>query len=312
MAYILAFGSHLPDRVVTNEELAERTGKKAEWIEDVSGIVERRWADEGTSVADLAAAAGRDCLLRAGIDASEVSMILVASGSAERRFPGPAASTGQRLGIAGVPAIDLPMASAGSLFGLALAANLAAVYPNILVIGAEKMSAVIEREALDPNTAILFGDGAGACLVSATHGIWQIVDSVLHSDGTASEILRLGLTGSLEMSGMQVIMQASRKFPAVVKELLERNAMDAGQIDYFVPHQANANLIARISRSLGVEESKFITNIRTRGNTSSASMLIAAAEAGAQLEGRTVCYSAFGAGLHWGALLAKPAESVTT
>jgi 3-oxoacyl-[acyl-carrier-protein] synthase-3 len=268
----------------------------------VSGIEERRWAGADESLADLATAAAEDCLRKTRLEPAAVSMVMVASGSAELRFPGPAATVALRIGAAGAPAIDLPMASAGALFGMALAARLVGSFENILVVGAEKMSAVVDREPFDASTGILFGDGAGASVVSGRAGAWRVVDSVLHSDASAGGILQLPLAGPLEMDGMQVIVQAQRKFPAAVKELLARNGLTAQQVDHFIPHQANQNLIVRIAKALGVGSEKFVSNIRLRGNTSSASMLIAAAEA--ELDGSLACFSAFGAGLHWGAVLA--------
>jgi 3-oxoacyl-[acyl-carrier-protein] synthase-3 len=302
MAFLRAFGAHFPPRVVSNAEIAARIGKPAAWIVEMSGIEERRWADATISVADLGAAAATDCLAKAGVAAPEVGMVIVASGSAERRFPGPAAETALKLGIAGVAALDVPVASAGSLIGLALATALAERYNNILVVGAEKVSAVIEAAPLDPNTAMLFGDGSGACLVSASGGVWRIVDSVLHSDGSFAGALQLPLSGGLTMDGLTVIMQAARKIPSAIMELLARAGRTASDVDHFVMHQANLNLIVRVARALKVPEDRFYSNIARYGNTSSASMLAAAA--GAELSGRTLCLAAFGAGFHWGALLA--------
>jgi 3-oxoacyl-[acyl-carrier-protein] synthase-3 len=306
--FLRAFGAMTPARVVPNAEIAERIGKTPEWILDVSGIEERRWAPPETSVADLALCAASSCLNRAGIPASAVGMLILASGSAEWRFPGPAAEVAHRLGLEGAPALDLPAASAGSLLGLAIAARMAGLYREILVIGAEKMSAVLESAPLDPNTAMLFGDGAGACLVSADTGEWSIVDTVLHSDGAFSEALRLPLSGPLAMDGMTVILQASRKIPGAITELLRRNRREAARIGHFVLHQANHNLTVRVARALGVPQSRFVSNIRRYGNTSSASMLLAAAEA--DLSGESLCLAAFGAGFHWGAMLAdrRPPE----
>src|SRR5262245_3271118 len=166
-AFLRGFGSFLPERVVSNAELAERIGRTAEWIENVSGIRERRWADSETSVAGMAVEAARDCLNRTGVNAASVGMLFVSSGSASRGFPGPAAEVAQKLGLGQTPAIDIPIASAGSLFGLAFAMRLAEHHGDILVVAAEKMSSAVAADPLDPNTAILFGDGAGAALVSA-------------------------------------------------------------------------------------------------------------------------------------------------
>ncbi|MGH9657751.1 MAG: 3-oxoacyl-ACP synthase III family protein, partial [Bryobacteraceae bacterium] len=187
MAFLRAFGSYLPSRVVTSEEIGARVGATAEWIRNVSGIEERRFASSGESVADMGARAAEDCLQRAGAAPAEVGLLLVASGSSERRFPGPAASVAARLGLTETPAIDLPMASAGSLFALALAGRLAAAHGNVLVVAAEKMSSVVMHEPLDRATAVLFGDGAGACLVSADRGVARIVDCSLSTDGSFAE-----------------------------------------------------------------------------------------------------------------------------
>ena len=205
-------------------------------------------------------------------------MILVSSGSSERRFPGPASTIAHALGIDGVPAIDLPIASAGSLFGMALAASLSAIHGNILVIASEKMSAIVSREPLERGVAPLFGDGAGACLIRPEDGPVKIVDSVLHSDGAFAEDLRLEFDAPLEMNGRSVILQASRKIPSAIGELLERNGRPASSVKVFLMHQANQNLMDRVARALQVDAARFYSNIRRYGNTSSASMLIAAAE----------------------------------
>src|SRR5271166_1345025 len=170
MAFLRAFGCYVPSRVVGNAELSQRLGCEPDWILTMSGIAERRYAEETETVIDLAVRAGADCLARAAVDTGKIGLVIVSSGSAERRFPGPAAETAVKLGLAGVAAIDLPMASAGSLFGLAMAADLSGSCDQVLVIAAEKMSTVVAHTPLDRNTAILFGDGAGACLVDPAEG----------------------------------------------------------------------------------------------------------------------------------------------
>jgi 3-oxoacyl-[acyl-carrier-protein] synthase III len=308
MAYLKGFGMALPARVVGNAEMGALTGAAPEWILSVSGIAERRFAGETETVADLAASAAEHCLQQCGIDASSLGMVIVASGTAERRFPGPAATVAHRLGLSGPPALDVPLPSAGSLVALAMAARLATGYENILVIGAEKMSSVVMRQPTQPGTAVLFGDGAGACLVSASGGAAEVVDSAIYSDGAFSEELRLSFDAPLEMNGRAVIMQASRKIPRAIAELLERNRVAPGEVEAFIMHQANQNLTDRVARALSVPSSRFYSNIRRYGNTSAASMLIAAAEwsqAAGFRTGAPVVFAAFGAGLHWGALLAR-------
>jgi 3-oxoacyl-[acyl-carrier-protein] synthase-3 len=308
VAAIRGFGAYLPSRVVTNGELGARLDCEAGWILDVSGIEERRYADPEESVASMGAIAAKQCLERAGVSANEVGMILVSSGSSERRFPGPASAIAHELSMDGVPAIDLPLASAGSLFGMVLAASLSVIHGNILVVASEKMSAIVAREPLERGVAPLFGDGAGACVISPEDGPVKIVDAVLHSDGTFAQDLRLDFTAPLEMNGRSVILQASRKIPSATVELLERNHRTASAVKVFLMHQANQNLMDRVARALGVDAARFYSNIRRFGNTSSASMLIAAAEwwrDPGPRAGDLISFAAFGAGFHWGALLAE-------
>ena len=305
MAYLAGFGHYVPSRVVTNAEIGARVDSDPAWILNVSGIEERRFADS-ESLVDLAVRAGELALASAGVLADELEMVMVASGTSARSFPGPAVSVAERLGATPAAAIDLPMASAGSLFGLALAARLAR--GPILVIGAEKMSSVVEREPLEKGVAILFGDGAGACVVHPQRGLLKVLDSELCSDGAFAEDLKLEHGQPLAMNGRVVILQASRKIPAAIASVLTRNQRAAAEVPVFLMHQANQNLIDRVAQALGVEPARFYSNIRRYGNTSSASMLIAASEffAAQQLPpAQPVIFAAFGAGFHWGALLTE-------
>jgi 3-oxoacyl-[acyl-carrier-protein] synthase III len=310
VAYLRAFGAYLPSRIVPNAEVGAMVDTGADWIQNVSGIEERRWAAEGESVTELAVRASEDCLTRAGAAAADVRMLIVSSGSAERRFPGPAAAVANRIGLSEIPAIDLPVASAGSLFGLSLAAQLSATTGPILVVAAEKMSGVVLQQPMDRGVAPLFGDGAGACLVTPEDGqsCARVIDSMVATDGAYTEDLRLEFGRSIEMNGRSVILQASRKIPRSVAEVLSRNGRCAADVAVFLMHQANQNLIVRVAEALGVAPERFFSNIKRYGNTSSASMLIAAKEwfDGNRLAaGVPVVFAAFGAGFHWGALLAE-------
>jgi len=303
VAAIQGFGAYLPSRIVTNTELAARLDCEPGWFLDVSGIEERRYAAPEETVASMGAAAAR-----AAMNAGNIGMILASSGSAERRFPGPAASIAHDLGLDGVPAIDLPVASAGGLFGMSLAASLAPTHGNILVIASEKMSTVAMREPLERGVAPLFGDGAGACLIGPEAGPVRVIDSVLHSDGAFAEDLHLDFEAPLSMNGRSVILQASRKIPSAIGELLKRNGKSASAVKVFLMHQANQNLMDRVAKALAVDPGYFYSNIRRYGNTSSASMLIAASEWWREPgpnKGDLICFAAFGAGFHWGALLAQ-------
>jgi 3-oxoacyl-[acyl-carrier-protein] synthase III len=308
VAFLKAFGAYVPARVVPNEELAAQLNCTPAWIVEMSGIEERRYAAPEETVAGMAVAAARQCLDRAGMTAADIGLLIVSSGSSERRFPGPASTIAHQLGAANIPALDVPMASAGGLFGMALAQSLTQVYGNVLVVAAEKMSTVASRAPAEPGIAILFGDGAGACIIAPGDGPAKIVDAVLHSDGAFAEDLRLEFEAPLAMNGRSVIMQASRKIPGAIAEVLRKNSKAAASVEIFLMHQANQNLIDRVARALEVEPRKFYSNIRRYGNTSSASMLIAACEwwqeHGPQ-PGSLICFAAFGAGFHWGALLVE-------
>ena len=308
MSYLRAFGCWLPPRRVSNAEIAPLLDASPEWVLDVTGIEERRYAAQEDTVAAIGVRAAQNCLERAGVAAADLGMILVASGSSDRFCPGPASQIAAALGLGSTPALDIPVASAGSLIGLALAARLAPSVGRILVIGAEIMS---RRALLTPeskNIAILFGDGAGACLVDPEIGFARIADSCLYTDGSQAEILTIE-ERAFQMDGPAVILQASRKIPRAISELLTRNQLAVSDVEMFLMHQANLNLIHRVAGSLKVGRDKFFTNIGRYGNTSSASMLIAADEwwrgQGSLLRGPMVL-AAFGAGLNWGALLALP------
>jgi 3-oxoacyl-[acyl-carrier-protein] synthase-3 len=304
MPSIHSFGRYVPDRVVTNAELGATLGRDAEWIKQVSGIEERRIAAPDQTVADLAVAAARECLSRS--DAPKVGCVIVASGSSERRFPGPAAEVAHALGFTGVPALDLPYASTGGLFGIALAGQLAPLYGPILVAAAEKMFQ--PASAAPAETAILFGDGAGACLITPDARGLAILDSALHSDGSGSANLYMDLAGPVAMNGLAVIRHASRRLPEVIQELLMKHSIAPDAVAAFLTHQANQNLIERVARALNVPPDRFYSNIHRYGNTSSASVLIAASEwneTATLRPGDTVCFAAFGAGFHWGAVLAR-------
>jgi 3-oxoacyl-[acyl-carrier-protein] synthase-3 len=306
MAFLRAFGSYLPPRRVTNEELAPLVGTDPAWILQVSGIQERRYAADEDTVASLGLLAAQDCLKKAGASAQELGMILVASGSSERFCPGPAVEVAAGLGLTATPALDIPVASCGSLIGLSLAAQLAAKVGPVLVVGAEIMSRRVDRTPEGKDTAILFGDGAGACLVDPHSGFARIADWTLSTDGTAAGILKIERE-RIVMDGKSVILQAYRKMPRAISELLGRNSVTSADVGVYLLHQANLNLIERVATGLNVPFDRFFVNIAHYGNTSSASMLIAANEwraAHPEPVSAPMVFSAFGAGVQWGALLA--------
>jgi len=308
MAYLRAFGSWLPSRRVSNREIASLVDATPEWIVEVSGIEERRYASDEDTVAGIGLLAAQDCLEKAGATAAELGMILVASGSSDRFCPGPASQIASGLGLNATPSFDIPVASAGSLIGLALAAKLAPSAGRVLVVGTEIMSRRINLTPDGKNSAILFGDGAGAALVDAETGFARIADSCLYTDGASAETIFV-VDGQFHMDGSAVIMQASRKIPRAINELLARNGIAAAEVEAFLLHQANLNLIVRVATAVKAPRERFFTNIARYGNTSSASLLIAADEwhsAQATAPSGPLIFSAFGTGLNWGALLALP------
>jgi 3-oxoacyl-[acyl-carrier-protein] synthase-3 len=310
MSYLRAFGHHLPTRIVTNADLETRTGRAASTIEKSSGILDRRYAAEDETVADLGLTAANICLKNANLTEQDIGLILFSSGSAERTFPGPASVLAQKLGLTTTPAIDIPVASAGSLIALAFAADLAPRYGNILVVASEIMSRRISDA--DPDTAILFGDGAGACIVTndpAPNSL-RIADVSLSTDGNYAEALKLELGGSIQMKGLDVIVQASRKIPRSIEDLLTKNNLKPSDVGVYLMHQANVNLIRKVATALSVPEDRFFRNITHYGNTSSASLLIAASEwhaANPTAPTTPIVFAAFGAGFNWGSILALPA-----
>jgi 3-oxoacyl-[acyl-carrier-protein] synthase III len=305
MAYIRGFGRYLPERVVDNQEVAALTGADPSWILEMSGIATRRFAAEGETVASMAAAAARHAL--GDLAPLELDLILVSSGASDRRFPGPASEVQHLLGASKAVAWDIPLASAGSLFGMAQAEMCSGRYRKILVAASEKMSVPAFVDGYEKGTAMLFGDGAGACLIDADRGAARIVDFELGTNGEAASELRLDFDSSIRMNGRMVIMHASRKLPSVIQTLLSRNGNQQPAI--YLMHQANSNLIEKVAKTLNVPVSDFYSNIARYGNTSSASMLIAASEwaeeTGGFKPGQSAVFAAFGAGFQWGALLAE-------
>jgi 3-oxoacyl-[acyl-carrier-protein] synthase III len=310
MSYLRAFGHYLPTRIVTNADLETRTGRNAASIEKSSGILERRYASEDETVADLGLAAANICLKNANLTAQDIGLILFSSGSAERTFPGPASQLAAKLGLTATPAIDIPVASAGSLIAIAFAADLAPRYGNILIVASEIMSRRISDA--DPDTAILFGDGAGACIVAndpAPNSL-RIADVSLSTDGNYAEALKLEHGGAIQMRGLDVIVQASRKIPRSIEDLLTKNNLKPSDAGVYLMHQANLNLIRKVATALSVPEDRFFRNISHYGNTSSASLLIAASEwrtVNPTPPTTPIVLAVFGAGFNWGSILAVPA-----
>ncbi len=308
MISILGFGRYLPEGLITNEMLEAEFGTERGWVLGACGIRERRVASEGQGVGVLAHRAAEDCLRKCGLAPSDLGAIVVGTGTPPRQFPGVSADLQRALGAPGIPAFDIHLASAGGLFALGTAVDLCARYGPVLVVGAERMTEVMAREPRAKETAILFGDGAGACVVAPGEGPLEVVDVRLHSDATFGDAIKLEFGGTFEMEGRTVILQANRKLQAAISDIASRNGVALGDVGLFLFHQANLNLLRQVGRALQLPEEKVFVNLDRYGNTSAASLLIAASEAwdlDLIAPGSTVVMAAFGAGLSWGAALLR-------
>jgi 3-oxoacyl-[acyl-carrier-protein] synthase III len=303
-AGILGLGTALPERAVANAEIAARLGVTDQWIERRTGIGERRYAAPGQRVTDLACAAGAAALEDAGLDASEIEMVLVATLASDEITPSAAPLVAHELGIGKVAAIDIGAACAGSLAALAHATAWieAGHARNVLVIGAEVLTRFVDFD--DPRTAPLFADGAGALVVSAD-AAGEIGPLVLGSDGAAAGAIRATRErGVIEMQGHETFLMAVEKLSQSTREVLELAELTLEDVDLFVYHQANSRILAAVAERLSLPRERVFDCIAGLGNTSAASVPIALGEAvraGALAPGATVVLGAVGAGLVWGA-----------
>ncbi len=297
-------GAALPERTVATAALAGRLGVSDQWIERRTGIRERRYAAPGQRVTDLACAAASAALEDAGLAASEIDMVLVATLAPDEITPAAAPLVAHELGMDNVAAIDVGAACAGSLAALAHASAWieAGHARNVLVIGAEVLTRFIDFD--DPRTAPLFADGAGALVVSAD-AAGEIGPFVLGSDGAAASAIRVTRErGVLEMEGHETFLMAVEKLSQSTREVLQDAELTLEDIDLFVYHQANARILTAVAERLDVPRERVFDCIAGLGNTSAASVPIAlatAARTGALAPGATVVLGAVGAGLVWGA-----------
>jgi 3-oxoacyl-[acyl-carrier-protein] synthase-3 len=303
-AGIVGLGAALPERRVASAEIAARVGVDLDWITRRTGIAQRRYAAPGERVSDLAVAAGRAALLDAGIDASEVDMVLVATLAADEITPATAPLVAHELGTINAAAIDVGAACAGAIaaLGHATAWIEAGRARNVLVIGAEILTRFVDFD--DRRTAPLFGDGAGALVVSGDAD-GRIGPFVLGSDGAAASAIRATRErGVLEMEGHETFLMAVHRLATSTEQVLEQAGLWLGDVDLFVYHQANGRILSAVAERLGVAGERVFDCIAQLGNTSAASVplaLVEAQRAGALTPGARVVLGAVGAGLVWGA-----------
>jgi len=316
---IAGCGAYLPERVVTNLELADRLDTSDEWIRQRTGIGERRVAAPGELTSDLAVRAGERALTNAGVCPSDLDLLVVATATPDNTFPATAAKVQARLGMTRGAAFDVQAVCAGFIFALSVADNALRVGQarTALVIGAETFSRILDWD--DRSTCVLFGDGAGALVLKAVSvpspGGRFVLSHHLHSDGRQYEILYVDggpsstqSTGLLRMQGREVFRQAVQHLSDVIDEVLRANRLTAADIDWLVPHQANSRIIDSIGRKFGLAPEKVVITIERHANTSAASIplaLDAAVDDGRIKPGHLVLMEALGGGLSWGASLVR-------
>ncbi len=302
-AGIASIATALPRRVVANHEIAARLGVDDEWIRSRTGILERRHADASLTLAELAAEAASDALVRAGVAAADLDQVLVATSTADDRVPNAAPLVAARIGATTAGAIDVGAACTGFLSALELGA--AAVESgragSSLVIGAELMSRVLDLD--DRRTAGLFGDGAGAAVV-VPGGNGTIGPIRLRADGSGSRVVvATHEENKIRMDGRATFRAAVARLTEVTAEVVADAGLELADVDLFVYHQANTRILAAVGERLGLAPERVVDSIATHGNTSAASIPIALDEAlhdGRIGEGSKVFLGAFGAGFTWG------------
>ena len=312
-------GAYLPERIITNHELADRLDTSDEWIRQRTGIAERRVAAPGELTSDLAYYAAQRALTSAGIGGGDLDLLVLATATPDNTFPATATKVQARLGMTRGAAFDVQAVCAGFIFALSVADNALRLGQarTALVIGAETFSRILDWE--DRGTCVLFGDGAGALVLKAVPappvGGRHILSNHLHSDGRQYGILYVDGgpsstrgAGFLRMEGREVFRQAVQHLSEVVDEALRANDLTAADIDWLVPHQANSRVIDGMGRKLGLSADKIVMTIERHANTSAASIplaLDAAVNDGRIKPGDLVLMEALGGGLSWGASLVR-------
>lgn len=336
-AFVVGTGAALPEREVSNEELAAPLGLDPEWIHKASGIRSRRWAAPGETAGSLAARALRAALEDASLPAAEVDYLLFGTMTPDRFIPGSSYAVQRELGLGEIPCLDIRATCCNALYGLQLARALVAsgAARNVALCLSDVQSPWLQLTPEAGTVSMLFGDGASALLISkevsgegTAAAPLEVLDVLLSSDGAFVDDLGVrrpggefggGVPGDVteeeradffpRMNGQSVILQASRRMVAACRALLERNRVEAEQVRWVVPHQANAKLLAQVARGLGFRrEGGLVSVLEQLGNTSSASMGLALdtlRRSGEVSAGDLLLLPAFGAGFTWGAGLCR-------
>lgn len=328
-AKIAGIGKYLPPRVVPNRELESLMDTSDEWIQERSGIKERRFAADDAGSTTMGVEAARGALADAGWQPGDVQFIIFATLSPDFYFPGNGVLLQRELGLAGIGALDVRNQCTGFVYGLSVADAYVrmGLYERVLLVGAECHSPGLRMDTLGRDTAVLFGDGGGAVCIEATDesDASQVLWHHLHADGAFAEELCIRKPGmgsrpwigeamlddgsvTPYMNGREVFRHAVTRFPAVIKEAVESQGYTLDDVAMVIPHQANLRITEAVRKRLGVPDERVYSNIERYGNTTAASIPIAMCEAieeGKIKRGDLVCLAAFGSGFTWGASLLR-------
>lgn len=315
---IIATGSYLPDKILTNRDLEDIVDTTDQWITERTGIKQRHIAADDQSACDLAEFAARRAIEAADIDPQSIDLIIVATTTPDRVFPSTACLLQQRLDIHGCPAFDVQAVCTGFVYALDVADKYirTGAAKRALVIGAETLSRIIDWT--DRTTCVLFADGAGAVIIEASEEP-GILSTHIHADGSFAELLTtnggisdVGPDGldaiHIEMKGNEVFKMAVNTLGRIVDETLSANNMQKSDVDWLVPHQANIRIINATARKLKMSTDHVVTTVQNHGNTSAASVPLAldtAVRDGRIKRGETILLEAFGGGFTWGSALIK-------
>ena len=320
---ILGVGSYGPDQVVDNNKLSETVDTSDDWIRTRTGILERRYANPNQTTSDLALEAAQQAIKNAGVLPEEIDLVLVATITPDMAFPSTACILQHKLGLNKIACFDLEAACSGFLYALDVADAMISSgrYRKALVIGAEKMSSIMDWE--DRTTCVLFGDGAGAAILSKEGTGPELLGFYCGADGSNPSLLCQPAGGSafpattetvndrkhfLKMNGREIFKSAVRVMESSCRELLSKHSLTLGDIDHIIPHQANMRIVESLSQRLEVPMDKFFCNLDRFGNTSAASIPLALSEAIStnKIKPNQLCLLvAFGAGLTWSSTLLR-------
>ncbi len=310
-------GGYLPERVMTNDDMSKIVETSDEWIRERTGIRQRHIADDKQVTSDLAVEAARVALANAGIAAEQVDLIVLATTTPDQTFPATATAVQAKLGIMGGAAFDVQAVCSGFLFALATADSMLkdGLFKTALVIGAETFTRILDWS--DRGTCVLFGDGAGAVVITAedadSAGDRGILAHHIRTDGTKSDLLCVdggvsstGTIGHVRMLGNQVFKHAVTNISSAINAVLEETGTAVEDIDWFVPHQANQRILNGVAKKLKLDEDKVVSTVADHGNTSAASIPLAlhtAVSDGRIKPGQLILSEAMGGGFSWGASL---------